>query len=95
MVIIRGVLEMLSLADSYAPKSFNDFTKIVIKGKRLSSATVSKRINQLCDSKVLEEVITKSRAGRRVIGYRTTDKGKRVIEIAKELDTSLKAAKSK
>ena len=93
--MIRGIMEMLELARSYAPKSFNDFTKISVNGKRLSSATVSKRLDELLAAKVIEEVITKSRAGRRVIAYKTTEKGKRVIDIARELDMALATSKNR
>jgi DNA-binding HxlR family transcriptional regulator len=89
MPIIRGVLEMLQMADSHESKSFNDFTRISIKGKRLSSATVSKRLDELVATKVLQEVIVRSKTGRRIIAYKTTVKGKRVIEIAKELTEAL------
>ena len=83
---------MLELADEGPPKSFNDFTKISVKRRRLSSATVSKRLDELLSVKVLEEVITRSKTGRRVIAYRTTEKGKKVIAIATELEvlTTLK-----
>jgi DNA-binding HxlR family transcriptional regulator len=92
MTMIRGFLEMLELADEGPPKSFNDFTKISVKRRRLSSATVSKRLDELLSVKVLEEVITRSKTGRRVIAYRTTEKGKKVIAIATELEvlTTLK-----
>jgi len=86
MVMIRGVMEMLQMADNHEPKSFNDFTGISIKEKRLSSATVSKRLIDLISVKVIEEVITRSKTGRRVIAYKTTDKGRRVISLAKELE---------
>ncbi len=89
MIIIRGILEMLQLADGNVPKSFNDFTRITIKGRHLSSATVSKRLSELLAAKALEEVITKSKSGRRVITYRTTEKGRKVIEHAKELHKAL------
>jgi len=95
MTIIRGVLEILQAADGNEPKSFNDFTRISIKGKRLSSATVSKRIDELVGSQVLREVIVKSKTGRRVIAYKTTEKGKRVVELAKELQHALATAKTK
>jgi predicted transcriptional regulator len=95
MAIIRGVLEMLQTADGNEPKSFNDFTRISIKGKRLSSATVSKRIDELVGSRVLKEVIIKSKTGRRVIAYKTTEKGKRVVELAKELQEALSGSKTK
>ena len=95
MVMIRGVLEILHLANSYGPKSFNDFTKITIRGKRLSSATVSKRINELILDKVIEQTITRSKTGRRIIGYKTTEKGRRVIELAKELEEDLSHSRSK
>jgi DNA-binding HxlR family transcriptional regulator len=95
MAIIRGVLEMLELAGGKEPKSFNDFTRISIKGRKLSSATVSKRIDELVSSEVMEEVIMKSKTGRRVIAYRTTEKGKRVIEIAKELQQALTITKGR
>jgi DNA-binding HxlR family transcriptional regulator len=95
MIMIRGVLEILQLANSYGPKSFNDFTKITIKGKRLSSATVSKRINELILDKVIEQTITKSKTGRRIIGYKTTEKGRRVIELARELEEAMGNSKGK
>jgi DNA-binding HxlR family transcriptional regulator len=89
MPIIRGILEILQLAASDGPKSFNDFTRISIKGKKLSSATVSKRLDELVTVKVLQEVIIRSKTGRKVIAYKTTDKGRRVIEISKELKQAL------
>ncbi len=89
MITIKGVQEMLKMASGGDPKSFNDFTRIVIRGKRLSSATVSKRIGDLIRVEVLKEVITRSKAGRRVIAYSTTEKGKRVIRLVEELDEML------
>jgi DNA-binding HxlR family transcriptional regulator len=86
MIRRRGFLEILQMTDSDKPKSFNDFTKISIKKNRLSSATVSKRLDDLLTIDVIEEVISRSKAGRRVIAYKVTEKGKRVIAIAKELD---------
>ena len=95
MAIIRGVLEMLQLADGHQPKSFNDFTKISIKGKRLSSATVSKRLDELAAVDAIREIIDRSKTGRRIIAYRTTDKGKRIVELATELQDALLNPKSK
>jgi predicted ArsR family transcriptional regulator len=95
MPLIRGVIEMLEMAASHEPRSFIDFTRISINNKRLSSATVSKRLDGLIAAKVMEEVITRSKAGRRVIAYRTTEKGKRVIAIASELKDALAIPKSK
>jgi hypothetical protein len=89
MAIIKGAMEMLQLADGHEPKSFNDFTKIMIKSRRLSSATVSKRLDSLISVRTMEEIVTRSKAGRRVIAYRTTIKGKRVIELVKELEKAL------
>ena len=94
MVLVRGILEMLQLADGHTPKSFNDFTRITIKNRRLSSATVSKRLAGLLASKTLEEVITRSKSGRRVIAYRTTEKGRKVIAHARELEESLSLSKA-
>ncbi len=70
-------------------RSFIDFTKIVIKGKRLSSATVSKRLGELIATDALEEVITTSKTGRRVIAYRTTEKGKKIVYLAEQLRNAL------
>ncbi len=95
MVMIRGILEMLQMANGHEPKSFNDFTKISIKNRRLSSATVSKRIAELVAAKTMEEVITRSKYGRRVIAYRTTEKGKKVIEYAKGLEDALALSKGR
>ncbi len=77
---------MLKMANDNEPKSFNDFTGILIGKRRLSSATVSKRLDELIEIRVMEEVITKSKTGRRIIAYKTTEKGKRVIGLAKELE---------
>ena len=89
MVMIRGFLEILQMANGNEPKHFNDFTKIIIKKKRLSSATVSRRLDELLAIKVIEEVISRSKSGRRIIAYRATSKGKRVIKLANELEEAL------
>ena len=94
MVIIRGYLEILQMADGKAPKHFSDFTKILIRNKRLSTATVSKRLDQLIAVKVIEEVISRSKTGRRIIAYKTTEKGKRVVELASELQEALTTSKA-
>jgi DNA-binding HxlR family transcriptional regulator len=95
MIMIRGFLEILQMANGNEPKSFNDFTKISIKKRRLSSATVSKRLDELIAIKVIEEVVSKSKTGRRVIAYKTTAKGKRVIELAVELENAIATSKPK
>ena len=93
--MIRGVLEILQMADGNEPKSFDDFTRIQIGKGRLSSATVSKRLDSLIAVKVIEEVVVKSKRGRRIIAYRTTGKGKRAIELATELEEAVSAPKAK
>ncbi len=80
---------MLEMANGHEPGSFKDFTRIVIRNKHLSSATVSKRLDDLIRIRLIEEVVTRSRAGRRIIAYRTTEKGKRAIELVKELEEAL------
>lgn len=85
MIISRGMLEILESAMYDGPKSFNDFTKIAIKEKRLSPATVSKRLDELTANGNIEEVIIRSKTGRRVIAYKTTEKGKKAVEHAKNL----------
>lgn len=88
MIIIRGILEMLQIADGNTPKSFSDFTTISIRSRRLSSATVSKRLDELIKVKAIEQVVHKSKTGRRIIAYRTTEKGKRILELSKELESA-------
>jgi len=83
------------MANGSEPKSFNNFTKIFIKGRRLSSATVSKRLDELIRVKVIGEVVQRSKTGRRVIAYRATEKGKRVIEVARELEEAIAVPKRK
>lgn len=95
MKMIKGILEMLQMADGKEARSFNDFTKISIMKKRLSSATVSKRLEVLLEFEVIEEVITRSRTGRRTIAYKTTEKGRKVIRLAKEIDGLLTTPKSR
>ena len=91
----RGTLEILQSAEGAGPKSFNDFTKISIDKRRLSSATVSKRLNELLAVGALKEVITRSEAGRRIISYQTTEKGKKVVALAKELEKVFDNLKAK
>jgi DNA-binding HxlR family transcriptional regulator len=95
MVLIRGFIEILQIADSGDPKHFNDFTKIMIKKKRLSSATVSKRLAELIAVRVLDEVVSRSKTGRRIVAYRATSKGKKVIALAKELEEALSTPKGR
>lgn len=95
MIIKKGFLDILEMADSNKLRSFNDFTKITTKNRKLSSATVSKRLDELIGASVIEEVVTRSRTGRRVIGYRTTEKGKRVVELAKDLTEAVAASRSR
>ncbi len=93
MVMIRGILEILKAANEDGPKTFNDFTKISVRNKRLSSATVSKRLDELSKISAIEEVIIRSKAGRRTIGYKTTEKGKRIFKIATELEALFQKSK--
>ncbi len=93
MTLARGSIEMISLAHSQQPKSFGDFTQIFIGRRKLSSATVSKRLRELVAIKALEEVVIKSKSGRRTVGYRTTERGEKILEIAKEFDRAIRAAK--
>ncbi len=93
MVIMRGIFEMLQAANEDAPKSFNDFTKIVVKGRRLSSATVSKRLEELISVRGMEEIITRSKTGRRVIAYKTTNHGRKILSLTKELTDALSVQK--
>ena len=85
MVIKRGFIEILQMANGSAPKSFNDFTSIQVGRSKLSSATVAKRLDWLIAAKVIEEVITRSKAGRRIIAYKTTEKGRKAVKLATEL----------
>lgn len=94
MVAPRGAIQMMSMADS-SPASFSDFTGIAIGSKKLSSATVSKRLKDMLAMQVLEEVIQHSKSGRRVIAYKTTSRGKKILALIDELRESMRAAKMK
>jgi len=95
MIMIRGFLEILQMADGNETRSFNDFTKVPIGRKRLSSATVSKRLDELTAINAVDEVISRSKTGRRIISYRTTGKGKRILELAGELQKAVGNLKGK
>jgi len=43
----------------------------------------------------IEEIITKSKTGRRVIAYKTTVRGNNIIKLGKELADALSPPKSK
>ena len=95
MIIKRGFLDILEMADHGKVMSFRDFTTISTGDGRLSSATVSKRLDELIAAKVMEETVTRSKTGRRTVAYRTTEKGKRVIRMAGELQAALAAPKAR
>jgi len=76
------------MADSKEPKSFDDFATISIS-KKLSSATVSKRLNELIAVKAIEEIVKRSKTGRRVIAYQATEKGRRIIQLVSGLQVAL------
>ncbi len=95
MIMRRGMLEILQMTDGREPKAFKDFIKISINKKTLSTVTVSKRLDELIAIKAIEEVITRSVIGRRIIAYKTTEKGKRIIKQVKELDEILTPPKNK
>ncbi len=88
MIIKKGFLEILQMADGREPRKFDDFTKISI-ARRLSSATVVKRLKELVEAKALEEVVSRSDSGRRIIAYKTTEKGKEVIKLMKGLQATI------
>jgi len=88
MTLAHGVLEMVELA-SEEPKTFTEFTQIEIDGKNLSSATVSKRLEELVAVDVLEEVVTRSETGRRTVGYTTTERGETVLQMSEQLEAEL------
>ncbi len=82
------------MANGRTPMSFKDFTTIVIKRRRLSSATVSKRLEELVAADAIREVITRSKSGRRIIAYKTTEKGRKLMELAREFNKALTASKT-
>jgi len=81
----KGAVEMLQLIDNHSSKSFSDFILIVVNKKRLSSATVSKRIDELLAAGTIQEIVVKSPGGKRIVAYKATVKGKRAIKMAEKL----------
>jgi DNA-binding HxlR family transcriptional regulator len=94
-MMTRGFLEILEMADGRELKHFDDFTKITIRRTKLSSATVSKRLDELISAGVIEEVVTRSKTGRRIIAYRATEKGRKVIKVANELQEAVAAQRQR
>ncbi len=90
MTLSRGTLEMILFVED-DPKSFQDFTEIEIGGKNLSSSTVSKRLKELVAIKVFKESEVRSKTGRRVTGYKLTERGERVLGMLKKLEEELKS----
>ncbi|HVC58125.1 MAG TPA: winged helix-turn-helix transcriptional regulator [Candidatus Acidoferrales bacterium] len=88
MTLSRGTLEIIQLA-SKGPRSFKEFTEIEIGKRKLSSATVSKRLRELVMVKVLEEKVMRSEGGRKIVGYEVTERGTKILEMAKELDKAM------
>ncbi len=81
----KGAVEILQLIDNHSYKRFSDFILIVVKKKKLSSATVAKRIDELLAAGTIQEIIVKSESGKRVVAYKATAKGKRAIKLAEKL----------
>lgn len=52
---------------------------------------MSKRLKEIVAIKVLEESVIYSKSGRRIIGYSTTDRGRKIIELAKEFEKAIKS----
>lgn len=88
MIIKKGFLEILHMANGSEPRHFEDFTEISIT-RKLSSATIAKRLNELVEAKALDELVSRARSGRRIIAYRTTEKGKKVLDLAKKLQDTV------
>lgn len=95
MTLMRGTLEMIALAGEGEPALFNDFTKIAIGGKKLSSATVVKRLDELLLLKILQEAATRSKSGRRAVGYIVTERGRKILALAKELYQTMESPNKK
>jgi DNA-binding HxlR family transcriptional regulator len=89
MMMTNGMLKVLRMSDSQGPKSFGDFLEISVDKRRISSATVSKRLNEFVDVGAIDEVIARSKSGRKIIGYRATEKGKRIIKLSLKLRDEL------
>lgn len=81
----KGAVEILQLIDNHSSKRFSDFILIVVNKKRLSSATVSKRIHELLAAGTIQEIVVNTSSGRRVVAYKATVKGKRAIKLAEKL----------
>ncbi len=89
MLAIKGMAEILQAANSGSSGSFSDFAMISINNKRLSTATISKRLNELIFSGAITEMVAKSKTGRRIITYKTTEKGKKIMRLIDRLEGAL------
>jgi len=88
MTLPKGAIAMLRETKDET-KSFDDYTEIEIEGKKLSSATVTKRLKELVALEGLEETVIRSETGRRKVGYEVTDRGRKVLKIADEFEDKI------
>ena len=93
MTLSKGVIEMLQAAGNGSAQSFSDFTELTIGKNRLSSATVAKRLKELVVIKALEETIIRSKTGRKMVGYQTTERGRKILALAQEFEKAMAKTK--
>jgi len=84
MTLPKGAVEILKKTEEIGKCSFGDYTDIEIEGENLSSATVNKRLKELVALDALEESVKRSDTGRKTVGYEITQRGQKIVRIAKE-----------
>lgn len=89
MTLPRGSLEILQKIAENGPQCFSDFTELSIDGKELSSATISKRLDELQAIDAIEETVTRSPSGQKAVGYELTGRGERIITIAEQYEEAM------
>lgn len=91
MIISEGALDLLESMKDGKPKYFKQFRELRNDrtGRRYSPSTISSRLKELIKISAVERVITKTKTGREVAGYKITERGIRALDLSYEYEGKL------
>lgn len=92
MMLSEGSINILAEAKTGQILSFKTLRSITNPrtGRKYSSSTISKRLKELVEAGALEETPTSSQKGRKIVGYRITNSGRKALELSYEYEEKLK-----
>lgn len=92
LLLSEGCLEILDFLNEQKSGHFNEFRALYnSRTDRIFSAnTISTRLKELVELGAIKKIVSTSQKGRNSVGYKITEKGKNVLEIAYRFENELK-----